>query len=65
MRVMFFILVMVTLQNMAKAADNSVTIERCETLAEIIMNETDTADNDLNVIEMDTLECNELGDFFN
>jgi hypothetical protein len=71
MRVMIIILVLVTLQNIAKAdehsnMDNVQTIERCEHLASNIMNDNDEYSDDMpDAVEMDALECNELGDFFN
>ena len=53
------------------AADNSKTIERCETLASEIMDYQDepsiedASANAAQEKEMETLQCNEHGDFFN
>lgn len=63
---MIFIALMVTLTNLAKA-DTTVqfsTVDQCENLAVIVMN-GDLSDESKEVKEMEALECNELGDFFN
>ena len=72
MKIMIAIFLLVTLQNLASASGvndskNVQTIERCESIADQIMDTHDISDKEVVVLEteMENLECNEHGDFFN